>query len=139
MADEAAQFGLPEPRHGQVASNGGVQRLMRRLVPQQARGLLLTGRLAGAAEGLAMGFVNEVVPAGTALEGARRWADEIRACSPMAVRATQALALAQSAHASEADAVLQAYPAIDRHGASEDRLEGLQALAEGRAPRWRNR
>lgn len=139
VADEAAQFGLPEPRHGQVASNGGVQRLMRRLPPQQARGLLLTGRRASAAEGLAMGFVNEVVPAGTALAGARRWADEILACSPMAVRATQALALAQASHASEADAVLQAYPAIDRHGASEDRLEGLQALAEGRAPRWRNR
>ena len=139
VADDTACFALSQPRWGAVAEHGGVQRLLRRLTTQQAMGLLLTGREVGAAEGLALGFVNEVVPAGTALAAARRWAAQIEACSPVAVRATRALALAQAALASEADAVMSAYPAIDRHGASDDRLEGLAARAEGRAPHWRNR
>jgi acetyl-CoA C-acetyltransferase len=139
VADETARFALQQPRSGAVAEHGGVQRLLRRLPAQAAMGLLLTGREIGAAEARGMGLVNEVVPAGTALDGARRWAAQIEACSPVAVRATRALAQAQAAHASEADAVQSAYPAIDRHLASDDRLEGLAARGEGRSPQWRNR
>lgn len=139
VADETARFALSQPRWGAVAECGGVQRLMRRLPAQAAMGLLLTGREIGAAAAQALGLVNEVVPAGAALDGAHRWAERVLACSPMAVRATRALVQAQAVHADEADAVLQAYPAIDRHAASDDRLEGLAARAEGRAPRWRNR
>jgi acyl-coenzyme A synthetase/AMP-(fatty) acid ligase len=37
-------------------------------------GMILTGRRVPAAEGQTLGFVNEVVPAGHAVDGAKRWA-----------------------------------------------------------------
>ncbi|MEN9627607.1 MAG: hypothetical protein RJA10_834 [Pseudomonadota bacterium] len=139
VADAGARFALQQPRWGAVAEHGGVQRLLRRLPSQAAMGLLLTGREIDAAEAQRLGLVNEVVPEGSALQGARRWAAQIEACSPVAVRATRALAQAQAVHVDEAAAVAAAYPAIDRHFASDDRLEGLAARLEGRAPGWRNR
>jgi len=51
--------------------------------------MILTGRRVSAAEGQALGFVNEVVPEGEALAAARRWAAQILECSPMAIRASK--------------------------------------------------
>ena len=74
--------------------------------------MILTGRRVSAAEGKALGFVNEVVPAGEALAAARRWAAQILECSPMAIRASKqvvyksldepTLAAAMTAHLSGA-------------------------------------
>ena len=89
IAAENAQFALPEPRVGIAALAGGMHRLPRMIPQKKAMGLLLTGRKIGAAEGEKLGFVNEVVPAGQALEGARRWAGEILECSPMSIRCTK--------------------------------------------------
>src|SRR3546814_16996786 len=72
-----------------MAGAGGVHRLPRQIPLKQAMGMILTGRRVPAQEGKELGFVNEVVPAGQALEGAKRWAKLILECSPMSVRASQ--------------------------------------------------
>ncbi len=51
-------------------------------------GMMLTGRRVAADEAARLGFVNEVVE-GDVLAAARRWAEEILACSPMSIRATK--------------------------------------------------
>src|SRR6267154_627518 len=88
IAAENALFALPEPRVGLIAGSG-VHRLPRMIGQKAALGMILTGRRVSAAEGHALGFVNEVVPEGEALPAAQRWAAQILECSPMAVRASK--------------------------------------------------
>ena len=73
VAAENAVFALPEPRVGLIAGSG-VHRLPRMIGQKNALGMILTGRRVSAAEGKELGFVNEVVPEGQALEAAKRWA-----------------------------------------------------------------
>lgn len=139
VADETAQFALSEVRVGLIAGAGGLQRLTRQIPYKQAMEMILTGRRVPASEGQALGFVNRVVAPGTALEGARRLAEELLECSPTSIRLTKELLNAQARYASEEDSVRQAYPAIDCLLASEDFMEGLTAFAQKRKPQWRNR
>ena len=54
VASANATFGLPEPRVGRLALDGGVALLARRIPHVQAMGMLLTGRRVSAADGAAL-------------------------------------------------------------------------------------
>lgn len=139
IAAENAVFALPEPRVGLVAGAGGVHRLPRMIGQKQALGMILTGRRVGAAEGKALGFVNEVVPAREALAAAKRWAAMILECSPLAVRASKQCVYAGLDAPTLEQAITTMYPAQQRNRDSEDYVEGPKAFAEKRKPVWRNR
>jgi enoyl-CoA hydratase/carnithine racemase len=139
VAAENAVFALPEPRVGLIAGAGGVHRLPRMIPQKQALGMILTGRRVPAAEGKALGFVNEVVPAGEALAGAKRWAALILECSPMAVRASKQAVYRGLDAADLSTALETVYPAQQANMASQDYIEGPRAFAEKRKPDWRNR
>lgn len=139
VAAETALFALPEPRVGLAALGGGMQRLPRQIPLKHAMGMLLTGRRVSAEEGQRLGFVNEVVPAGQALAGARRWADAILECSPMSVRTTKTVALQSLRHASLEESLAARYDVIAELVRSEDFVEGPRAFAEKRKPRWKGR
>lgn len=139
VASENAVFALPEPRVGLIAGAGGVHRLPRMIPEKQAMGMILTGRRVSAAEGRNLGFVNEVVPAGEALAAARRWADMILECSPMAVRASKQAAYAGMGESSLEDAMRKVYPQQQANVDSADYIEGPKAFAEKRKPNWQNR
>ncbi|MDO8389373.1 MAG: enoyl-CoA hydratase-related protein [Actinomycetota bacterium] len=62
IASEKAVFGQPEVLLGVVPGGGGTQRLPRLVGPSRAKELLLTGRQVKAAEALAIGLCDEVVP-----------------------------------------------------------------------------
>jgi len=140
IAAEGAKFALPEPRVGLAAMGGGLLRLPRQIGTKQAMGMILTGRHVPAQEGLALGFVNEVVPQGQALDAAIRWADQIMALSPMSIRASKEVVR----RGLEMD-LSDAYPAQREFRAakamieSEDYVEGPRAFAEKRPPNWRGR
>src|ERR1041384_4534018 len=138
IAAENAVFALPEPRVGLVAGSG-VHRLPRMIPQKQALGMILTGRRVSAAEGKELGFVNEVVRQGQALEAAKSWAAQILECSPMAIRASK-----QSVYRSLDEPTLQAamrttYPAVKGNLESQDYIEGPRAFAERPQPNWQNR
>ena len=139
IAAENAVFAVPEPRVGLVAGSGGVHRLGRIIPQKQALGMILTGRRVAAAEGKALGFVTEVVPVGEALAGARRWAEQILECSPMAIRASKQMLNRGLAEPSLQQAMTTIYPAQQANLESQDYVEGPRAFAERRKPNWQNR
>ncbi len=110
------------------------------MIPQKvAMGMILTGRRVTAEEGKTHGFVNEVVPEGEALAAAKRWADLILECSPMAIRASkQASYLGHDEPTLEA-AIRKIYPLQQANIESQDYVEGPRAFAEKRKPNWQNR
>ncbi|WP_028602505.1 enoyl-CoA hydratase-related protein [Ottowia thiooxydans] len=139
IASENAFFALSEPKVGLAALGGGMHRLVRQLPLQAAMGILLTGRRVTPQEGLQLGFVNEVVPAGQAMEGARRWAAQILECSPVSIRTTKTAAL-QGLSATDLESAFRTqYPVVMELMQSEDFIEGPLAFAEKRKPVWRNR
>jgi enoyl-CoA hydratase/carnithine racemase len=139
VAAQSAFFALPEPLVGLAALAGGIQRLPRLIGTTRANGILLTGRRVPAAEALALGLVNEVV-AENPLAAARRWADQILACSPMSIRATK-----EAVRRSEGQDALGAmrdewgWPAMQAMLASDDAREGPAAFSEKRQPAWQGR
>jgi acetyl-CoA C-acetyltransferase len=139
VADATAQFALSEVRVGLVAGAGGLIRLPRTVPPKVATEMILTGRRITADEALAYGLVNRVVPAGTALDGARALAAEILAGSPTSVRISLRVMEETRGIPDVADAVNHPTTALDDLMASEDALEGMTAFAAKRPPVWRNR
>jgi enoyl-CoA hydratase/carnithine racemase len=139
IAAENAIFALPEPRVGLIAGAGGVHRLPRMIPQKQALGMILTGRRVPAAEGKQLGFVNEVVPEGQALAGAKRWAELILECSPKAVRASKQAVYEGMMEPTLETALRKLYPAQQENMASQDYIEGPKAFAEKRKPNWQNK
>jgi crotonobetainyl-CoA hydratase len=138
VAAETATFALPEPRVGLAALAGGIHRLPRQIGQKHAMGMLLTGRRVSAREGFALGFVNEVVPAGELMAAARRWADAILECAPLSVRASKQAALAGLGRPLE-EAMAARYEGLASMVRSEDFLEGPRAFAAKRPPKWKGR
>ena len=133
-----AVFALPEPRVGLMAGAGGVHRLPRIIGQKRALGMILTGRRVGPEEGKELGFVNEVVPEGEAVAGARRWAEQILECAPISIRASKEAVYAGMNEATLEAALNRTYEEQHVLIDSADYVEGPKAFAEKRPPVWRN-
>lgn len=139
IAAKQARFGLPEPRVGLAAMAGGVVRLTEQIGAKRALGIVLTGNMVSAEEGLRAGFVNEIADADV-MACARRWAMTIAECSPLSLRASKEMAYRYTEFA-DMEAALDPhnYPIVMSVLKSEDATEGRRAFLEKRKPNWRGR
>jgi enoyl-CoA hydratase/carnithine racemase len=72
IVGEGARLGQPEILLGVIPGAGGTQRLARLVGPARAKDLIFSGRFVAAAEALAIGLVDEVVPDDDVDAAARR-------------------------------------------------------------------
>jgi len=138
VASETAQFGQPEITLGIIPGGGATQRLARVLGKQRAMELVLTGRRIGAHEAAQLGIVNAVA-------GKRKWLDEalelggrIAGRPPIAVRLAKQAVLAADETAMSAGLETERR-LYELSMATEDRIEGMDALLEKRRPEFRGR
>jgi enoyl-CoA hydratase len=77
IAAEGATLGFPERRWGVPLIDGGTQRLPRIVGLGRALDIILTGRMVGADEALAMGLLTEIVPPSRHVERALELAQNL--------------------------------------------------------------
>ena len=138
VAGDTATVGLPEVSVGVIPGGGGTQLLTRRVGWSRAASLVFTARRLPAAEALALGCVDEVVPAGSAHERALTLARQVASNSPVGLRqAKRAMRLGADVDLATG---LEVEDACWRATAfSADRAEGVAAFAERRPPQWPRR
>jgi enoyl-CoA hydratase/carnithine racemase len=86
---ESAKVGQPEIQLGIIPGAGGTQRLPRLIGPARAKDLIFTGRHVDAAEALAIGLADKVVPDAEVYQAAQRLAAKYAAGPALALRAAK--------------------------------------------------
>jgi enoyl-CoA hydratase/carnithine racemase len=139
LAEDSVQFGQPEIKLGIMPGWGGTQRLPRIVGKARALELILGGGNIKAQEAYRIGLVNKVVPVGTVVREAKRWAKLLSMWSalPMGTILTavnEGLKEDDLEKAMEVEA--QAFASLQ---GSEDMTEGLAAFREKRRPRFQDK
>ncbi|NKQ37158.1 MAG: enoyl-CoA hydratase [Chloroflexi bacterium] len=135
IASETARFGQPEINLGIIPGAGGTQRMTLAVGKALAMEMVLNGRFLTADEALQHGLINRIVPSELYLEEATKFAAEIAARAPVALR------LGKEAVNAVYEMPLQAGLAHERRlfymlFSTEDQKEGMDAFINKRKPEW---
>ncbi|MFF3669113.1 enoyl-CoA hydratase/isomerase family protein [Microtetraspora malaysiensis] len=138
VAGESAKLGQPEITLGIIPGAGGTQRLPRLVGPAKAKDLIYTGRHVDAAEALAIGLVDRVVPDDEVYTAALELAATFVGGPAVAIRAAKQ-AIDQGLE-TDLDTGLE-IERLQFSGlfATEDAKEGMGAFAEKRRPKFTGR
>lgn len=137
IADDTANFGLPETKRGLTAGAGGLLRLAQRIPYHRAMELVLTGRMLPAEEAHGYGLLTTVAAAGGALDAALELADRIAQNAPLALQASKRV-IQESPDWPLEEKFARQWPIVNPIRKSNDAKEGATAFAEKRAPVWTN-
>jgi len=135
IASERAVFGQVGPKVGSVDPGYGTALLARVVGEKKAREMWYLCRRYSAAEALAMGLVNAVVPHEQLDAEVQRWCDEIQARSPTAIAIAKRSFNMDTAH--QAGIAGMGLYALKLYYDSDESREGVRAFQEKRAPDFR--
>jgi enoyl-CoA hydratase len=138
VASRSAVFSLPEVRRGIMPGGGGVQNLVRAIGARRAKQLLLTARRFSAEQAAEWDMVTTLAEPGQALAVAVADAREIVLAAPLAVHYAK-LAASRGGEVDFHTGYALDIAAYNVLVSSDDRLEGVKAFNEKRAPRWSGR
>jgi len=138
LAEDSVQLGQPEIKLGIIPGWGGTQRLPRLVGKGNALELMLGGGNIKALEAYRIGLVNKVVPAGTVVREAKRWAKALSMWGGLAMGA-----ILQAVNEGQ-DMGLEEAIEHDAHifadlTATEDMREGANAFLQKRRPAFKDR
>ena len=136
IAAENAEFGALERRWNIVGGDGMTVRLPLVVGFARAMELIITGRRIDVSEAARIGLVNEVVPAGTALERAQELAHEIAALPQGAIRSDKESVLRGIGRTLEERLRIEAEMTISMFMRRDSHTIGASAFKERRAPEW---
>jgi len=137
VANDKAQFGIPEVKRSLVAAAGGLLHLESIVGRSAAMELALTGDFISAQRAYEIGFVNRLTE-GAALDEALKLATAIAANGPLALKASKKIINERPNWTSETMWKEQAKIMMPVF-VSEDSKEGARAFAEKRKPVWQGK
>ena len=137
IASETAVFGQVGPRVGSVDPGFGTAYLARLVGEKKAREIWYLCRRYSAAEALAMGLVNAVVPAAELRAETEKWCRELLEKSPTALKLAKASFNADTEHI--AGITEMGFAALELYYGTPEAQEGRNAFVEKRPPRFRER
>jgi 2-ketocyclohexanecarboxyl-CoA hydrolase len=132
IAAETARFGQTGPRVGSFDAGFGTAYLARVVGEKRAREIWMLCRQYDAETAERWGLVNRVVPGSELRAEVRRWADEILALSPTALRFLKQSFNADSEHVAGLGQL--AFTGLGLFVDSEEAQEGMRAFNEKRQP-----
>jgi enoyl-CoA hydratase/carnithine racemase len=137
LAMEGVEMGLPEVGIGLIPGAGGTQRLPRIVGVAKAKELIFLGKKITAEEALRIGLVNAVAPSKEFSDLVSKWTSEIKSKSPVSIASSKFSinSFYEGSRLDEGLALEAEYARLNFE--SLDREEGLQALKEKRAPKFR--
>jgi len=139
IAEDSVQFGQPEVKLGILPGWGGTQRLPRLVGRGRALELILGGGNIKAQEAYRIGLVNKVVPVGSVVREAKKWARVLSTWSALALAAIltavdEGLAVDDMGEAMDIEA--RQFTSLQ---GTEDMTEGLTAFREKRRPNFKDK
>jgi enoyl-CoA hydratase/carnithine racemase len=135
IAGRNAQFGQPEVKTGGMPGDGGTQRLPRKVGPNLAAYMIMTGNTIDADTAHRVGYAVEVCEVRDTVRRACEIAEVIASRAPFAVRSSKACIAVAVGATLENGLAFERYSIIRNH-ASADRAEGLAAFLEKRLPKF---
>jgi enoyl-CoA hydratase/carnithine racemase len=138
LAEDSVQFGQPEIKLGIMPGFGGTQRLARLVGKGRALEIILGGGNIKAQEAYQIGLVNKVVPVGTVVREARRWAKLLSMWGAVAM-ASVLQAVNEGLDMTLEDGLKREAEIFAKLTETEDMYEGLAAFLEKRRPKFQDR